>query len=303
MKEDILKISTISELHSQLGLPKPDHPLVSLIKHSEYRQVIEYRKIKYSMNLYTITLKNGVKGNFTYGRNTYDYESGTLIFTSPNQIITVGDKEYTEEANGWSLYFHPDLLRFSELGKIIDNFNFFSYSIHEALHLSEKEKLILSNISDTIEIECKQNIDNHSQKLISSNLQLLLEYCTRFYDRQFYTRSNSNKDTLSLFESLLKDYYNSDNPLELGLPKVEFCAKKLNLSSKYLSDLLKKETGTGAREHIHQFIIEKAKTYLLSSNDPVSQIAYNLGFEYPSHFNKLFKTHTEMNPKEYRNLN
>ncbi|MCT4613426.1 MAG: helix-turn-helix domain-containing protein [Marinifilaceae bacterium] len=303
MRDGILKIASISELHSYLGLEKPIYPLVSVIKHDDYERKSLYKESKYSMNLYSITLKNGIKGRFKYGRNSYDYEEGTLIFTSPNQILSIGKKEYTEEPNGWSLYFHPDLLRHSDLGKNIDNFSFFSYSIHEALHLSEKEKNILTNTIHTIENECEQNIDSHSQRLITSNIQLLLEYCIRFYDRQFYTRTNINKDTLSSFERLLKDYYNSDRPLEKGLPGLKYCAEKLNISTTYLSDLLKKETGISGREHIHRFVIEKAKTNLLNSNEPINQIAYNLGFEYPSHFNKLFKAHTGMSPKEYRVLN
>ncbi len=303
MKEKILNIPTITKLHSQLGLQQPDYTLASVVRHINYRKEVEYKKIKYSMNLYSVTLKSGIQGTFKYGRNSYDYEDGTLIFTSPNQILSVGYKEYTENFDGWTLYFHPDLLRYSELGKIIDEFNFFSYSIHEALHLSEKEEKILSNIIDTIEFECKQNIDNHSQRLITSNIQLLLGYCTRFYDRQFFTRSNLNKDMLSSFENLLKSYYNCNKAIEIGLPTVKHFANELNLSSKYLSDLLKKETGISAREHIHKFIIEKAKNNLLNSTEPINQIAYNLGFEYPSHFNKLFKTFTKMNPKEYRSMN
>lgn len=303
MGQDILKINTISELHSNLGLNKPAYPLASVIRHNEYLSEKGDKVTKYSMNLYSVTLKNGLKGSFQYGRNTYDYEDGTLIFTSPNQVLSSGEKEYTEELNGWSLYFHPDLLRYSELGKIIDNFTFFSYSIHEALHLSENEKDILNNTINIIENECEQSIDKHSQRLITSNIQLLLEYCTRFYDRQFYTRTNINKDTLSAFESLLKEYYNSGRPFEMGMPNLKFCAEKLNISANYLSDLLKKETGISGREHIHQFVIEKAKTNLLNSTEPINQIAYNLGFEYPSHFNKLFKSYTGISPKEYRVLN
>ncbi|MBR8537804.1 AraC family transcriptional regulator [Carboxylicivirga sediminis] len=204
---------------------------------------------------------------------------------------------------GWSLNFHPDLIRRSHLGQHIDDYSFFSYEVNEALHLSDMEKQTIGEIRDKIIHEYRANIDKHSQKLIISNIELMLDYCTRFYDRQFYTRENLNKDTISRFERLLKEYYASDKPLETGLPTVKYCGAELNLSANYLSDLLKKETGRNTQEHIHNFIVDRAKTNLLNTTEPVSQIAYSLGFEYPQHFSKVFKKKTGVSPAEYRHSN
>lgn len=302
MKGDLIEIKTISQLYSSLKIGKPGHPLVSILHHEHFDRESIQIGIRYSLNLFAITLKSGVKGSFQYGRNTYDYDEGTLLFTSPGQILETGEKNYTEKPDGWTLYFHPDLIRHSDLGGQMENYTYFSYGVTEALHISSKEKSILSNTIHTIESEYSQNLDKHSQKLIVANIQLLLDYCTRFYDRQFYLRTNLNKDILTRFESLLVDYYNSDSPLELGIPSVKYCADQLNLSANYLSDLLKKETQRNARETIHQFIVEKAKNSLLNSSDPISQIAYSLGFEYPSHFNKVFKAKTGVSPSEFRKM-
>ena len=226
-----------------------------------------------------------------------------MILTGPGQVITMSETIITEETGGWSLYFHRDLIRKSDLGRKIDKYNFFSYEANEALHLSEDEKEILTDCIHKIEKEITQNIDKHSQNLIISNIELLLNYCTRFYDRQFYTRTNMNKDIVTKFEKLLSDYYDSELQLENGVPTVKYCAEKLNHSANYLSDLLKKETGRNAMDHIHFFVIEKAKTILLNSQDTVSEIAYDLGFEYPQSFGKLFKNKTGISPARYRSLN
>ncbi|MCG8699636.1 MAG: helix-turn-helix domain-containing protein [Bacteroidales bacterium] len=302
MKKNIVEIETISQVHDAVGLPKPNHPLVSVVpmdKLSSY----DYGDLTYVLNLYQISLKTGISGSITYGRNSYDFQEGTMVFSKPNQSLKYSDNESTTGESGWTLFFHPDLLRKSDLGKNIDNYSFFSYDANEALHLSDEERVSLGELVAKIEEEYNQNIDRHSQELIIANIELILRYCTRYYDRQFYTRTNINKDSVSQFENLLKDYYNNESALNLGVPSVKYCAAELNMSTHYLSDMLRKETGKSAQEHIYTFVINRAKTMLLSSGDSVSQIAYDLGFEYPQHFSKLFKSKTGMSPMEYRSLN
>lgn len=301
--DKILHVKTITLAHEIFRLDKPKHPLVSVIYHKDMKLDGDFGNVHYAVDLYQISLKDGIQGSLGYGRNTYDFQEGTILFTSPGQVLTAEPKEFNREIKGWSLIFHPDLIRKSPLGKTIDHYSFFSYDVHEALHLSDDEKKSLTEIIEKIENEYSQNIDKHSQKLIISNIELLLDYCTRYYDRQFYTRTNFNKDFVSKFEQLLKDYYNSDKPGELGIPSVNFCGTELGMSANYLSDLLKKETGRSAIDHIHFFIIEKAKTILLSSENTVSEIAYDLGFGYPQYFSKLFKKKTGTSPAEYRRLN
>ena len=298
-------INSISQAHQAVGLPKPKHPLVSVVKAKDYKPTMSFKGLKIINNLYQITLKDTGCGNMMYGKNSYDYQEGTLVFTSPGQVSIVdGEVPLQNENNkGWTLAFHPDLIRKSNLATKIQTYSFFSYDVNEALHLSEEETKTIEELLDKIEKEYSQNLDRHSQNLIISNIELLLDYCTRFYDRQFYTRSNLNVDVISKFEKLLKQYYNTNTNYEIGIPNVKFCAEKLNLSPNYLSDLLKKETGKTAQEHIHLFIIEKAKNKLLSSSDSISEIGYALGFEYPQHFSNLFKAKTGYSPSEYRTLN
>lgn len=300
---DIIKVDTITHAHEIFGLDKPKHPLVSIYKHRDVNFSNIPVGLHYSVGMYHIMLKEGISGSIGYGRNQYDFHDGTIIFTGPGQVVSNTGKHNYEQATGWSLLFHPDLIRKSELGKNIDNYSFFSYDVHEALHLSQEERETITDLAAKIEKEYNQNIDKHSQNLIISNIQLILDYCTRYYDRQFYTRTNLNKDIVSQFEQLLKSYFNSDKPLDMGLPSVKFCGEELNMSPNYLSDLLKKETGRNAQEHIHFFIVDRAKTQLLNSGESISQIAYGLGFEYPQHFSKIFKAKTGMSPAEYRNLN
>ncbi|MCG7919340.1 MAG: helix-turn-helix transcriptional regulator, partial [Candidatus Thiodiazotropha taylori] len=227
-----------------------------------------------------------------------------MVFTKPGQALSFkASKEDLASEEGWTLLFHPDLIRKSSLGNNIDHYSFFSYEIHEALHLSEDERVSITGLVRKIETEYQQSIDRHTQKLIVSNIELLLDYCTRFYDRQFYVRTNLNQDFVTRFENLLRDYFNSDQPLDLGVPSVKYCGEQLNMSPSYLSDLLKKETGRTAQQHIQDTVIDKAKNLLLSTNEQVSQIAYGLGFDYPQHFSKLFKSRTGMSPAEYRRLN
>lgn len=298
-------INSISEAHKAVGLPKPKHPLVSVVKTADYRPTVDFRGMKVVNNLYVITLKQAGCGNVMYGKNSYDYEEGTLVFTSPGQVTIFEGVMPTdsETDKGWTLAFHPDLIRKSSLADKISQYTFFNYEVNEALHLSDEELDTIEDLLRKIVKEYSQNLDKHSQNLIISNIELLLDYCTRFYDRQFYTRSNLNLDYVSKFEKLLNKYYESALVNEKGLPNVKYLAYELNFSPSYLSDLLKKETGKTAQEHIHLFVIEKAKNKLLNSKFSISEIGYSLGFEYPQHFSNLFKSKTGMSPSEYRNLN
>lgn len=305
MDREPYHIETISQAHEVMGLPKPKHPLVSVVQSKDLRPTVDFRGLKVVDHLYQISLKDIGCGNLFYGKNSYDYEEGTLVFTSPGQV-TMFEGEMPSEAEGtkgWILAFHPDLIRKAPLGDRIDQYSFFNYEVNEALHLSEDERRIIEEILDKIVKEYSQNLDRHSQNLIISNIELLLDYCLRFYDRQFITRTNLNSDSVTKFERLLKQYYESNEALDIGLPTVSYCARALGLSPNYLSDMLKKETGKTAQEHIHLHIIDKAKNRLLNSSDSVSEIGYALGFEYPQHFSNLFKSKTGVSPTEFRNLN
>ncbi len=300
MKE-IIKINSIAEVHSFLGIEKPKHPLVSILQASKTADKLPNETIKFSLDLFQISLKDNCAVNILkYGRNSYDYQEGSMIFTAPNQTLEFKKEPPLKEDKSWSLLFHPDLIRKSELGKKIEQFSFFSYNVHEALHLSDEERKTITEIAQKIETEYNNNIDAHSQTLIISNIELLLNYCVRFYDRQFYTRTNLNQDLASKFEQLLKDYYDSNKQSEIGIPTVQYCGEAMNMSPKYLSDLLKKETGYSTQDHIHKYIINKAKTKLLNSTQSASEIAYSLGFEYPQYFSKFFKKRTSMSPNEFR---
>ncbi|NER15391.1 helix-turn-helix domain-containing protein [Leptobacterium flavescens] len=290
-------------MHDVFGLIKPKHPLVSVIRFKDADIRSEYHHIRCSFGMYCITLKNETEGSMGYGRNSYDFNEGSMLFIKPGQVLSYDGHQSSAEDPGWALLFHPDLIRKSGLSKSIDNYSFFSYDITEALHISDEEKQSLNELVTKIEKEYHQLIDRHSQKLIISNIELLLDYCTRYYDRQFYTRTNLNKDVLAKFENLLKDYYTDENQLRIGIPTVDYCGKELHMSSKYLSDLLKKETGKSAKNHIDDFLINKAKNRLLRSSESVSEIAFALGYEYSQHFSKTFKAKTGISPSEYRSLN
>lgn len=302
MKE-FIKIDKISQVHDFFGLASPKHPLVSVIPINDQITNFNFGDATYLVNLYQISLKCGIKGSLIYGRNSYDFEEGTIVFTRPNQAIKIENNDDYKGSSGWTLMFHPDLIRKSELATYIDSYSFFAYNTSEALHLSGQERASLSHLIEKIEQEYNQNIDKHSQELIIANIELLLKYCKRYYDRQFFTRSNLNKDIISKFEQVIKDYYNSDQALENGVLSVNFCANQLNTSPNYLGDLLKSETGKNAKEHIQDYLIEKSKNQIVSTRENISEIAYSLGFEHPQSFNKLFKAKTGMSPTEYRNKN
>ena len=234
-----------------------------------------------------------------YGCNYYDYDEETLIFLAPNQIIKT-DPSALINPQGKALLFHPSLLHGTSLGRKMKDYSYFSYNVNEALHVSRQEKTIIMDCLRNIDYELKHGMDNHSKGLIIANIEIFLDYCKRFYERQFITRSHVNNDTLSRFETVLHDYFHSSLPKESGLPTVKYCADKLNFSASYLSDLLRKETGKSAMEHIQLKMTEIAKEKLFDKNKTVSEIAYELGFEYPQYFSRLFKKQVGMSPNQYR---
>lgn len=303
----VIEITKVSQMHQMGELPKPKHPLVSVIHNRDLKTVASIQEVKIINHLYTIIFKSSnVCSSFSYGRNSYDHEEGTLVFTAPGQVMKFENEVSAIDQidpEGWTLVFHPDILRKSNLSEKINKYSFFQYASNEALHVSEQEKNSLEDLLEKIVQEYSQMLDRHSQHLIVSNIELFLDYCLRFYDRQFFSRTNLNNDTISKFERFLINYYDSGQANQNGIPSVEHCAKQLNLSPNYLSDLLRRETGKTTLEHIHYFLIEKAKNSLLSSSETISGIAYTLGFEYPQHFSNLFKAKTGLSPKEYRNLN
>lgn len=298
----IVRIQSISQVHHILGLDKPKHPLVSVIPIDERMMSVDYGDATYVFDFYQISLKSGISGCIRYGRNRYDFEEGAMVFTKPGQAMSFNGAQDEPEVGGWTLIFHPDLIRQSDLGQKINHYRYFDYDVHEALHVSDVEKNCLTEISQKIKREYQQSIDTHTQKLIVANIKLMLDYCERYYDRQFYVRANLNRDVVSRFEGILRDYFEQEQTLQLGLPTVKYCGEQLSMSPSYLSELLVKETGKNARQHIQDNIIDRAKMLLLGSNDQVRQVAFGLGFEYPQHFSKFFKAQTGMTPAEYRRL-
>lgn len=302
MSEPIIHSNSITEIRSVFGLGKPTHPLITILDTQELAYGKETVGKRFSSDLYCIAMKDSSCG-IDYGRNSYDFDDGVLIFTAPQQIITVKKPQELNQVKGWMIYFHPDLIRNTALGSKIDSYNFFNYEVHEALHLSETEQNTLNQIVQLIQAEINERIDNHSQQVLISNIELLLNYSKRFYERQFNTRSASNIDIVSKVERLLKHYYSENQLIEKGQPSIHYLAEHCHLSASYLSDLLTKETGRSAKDHINDFLVDKAKHLLLSSTDSISEIAYTLGFNYPHYFGRLFKQKTGKTPQEYRQLN
>ena len=276
------------------------HPLVSVI---DFSKAHKRTGSKMNFNLYCIFLKDVKCGDLKYGRATYDYQEGTLVFVSPGQVVDVENKVDFYQPMGHGLVFHPDLIKGTSLAKNISEYGFFSYQSNEALHLSSKEQQLVLECFAKIQSELEQSVDKHSKKLIASNIELFLNYCERFYDRQFITRENVNKGILEKFEELLNSYFNSEKPNSFGLPSVAYCADELNLSPNYFGDLIKKETGKTAQEYIQNKIIDVAKEMVFDADKSISQIAYDLGFKYPQHLTRLFKQRVGYTPNEYRNLN
>ncbi|WP_027388590.1 helix-turn-helix domain-containing protein [Chryseobacterium gregarium] len=296
-EQNIKKIISVKELHSYMGLPSPLNPLITIIDHSQTQNKSQESDQKLLLDFYNISIKRSFKGKLKYGKNHYDFDDGTMSFIAPNQILSV-DNDQDRNMDGWSLLFHPDLIRQYPLGKAIKSYGFFSYTVNEALHLSDEEEKTIEIIIQNIQKEINSRLDLFSQDVIVSNLELLLSYCNRFYSRQFLTRKMATNDLLTKFEIKL-DHYFSDNS-NLVLPTVEKLATELNVSSPYLSDMLRNITGQNTQQHIHEKLIEKAKEILTTTNLTVSEIAYQLGFEYPQSFSKLFKSKTNLTPSEYR---
>ena len=300
---DILHLKTISDLYRFLNLGYAEHTLIAIV---DFSKMIEHTidEIIIKTDFYSIMFKNYCRNHIRYGRKTLDFQDGSLVCIAPNHVISIdNDIEVKEDMMGWGLFFHPDLIRGTSLGHKMKDFSFFSYAISEALHLSDKEKQLLYDCILKIQVELTQNIDSYSQVLMVSNIELLLNYCSRYYGRQFITRKSANIDIVSKVESILKDYFESEEKRNDGMPSVKDIANRVNLSPSYLSDLLKRETGLNAQDHIHYFVIEQAKNILLQTNQSVSEIAYSLGFEYPQYFSRLFKQKTGKTPLEFRSNN
>jgi len=295
-----IEIESIADLHAMVQYSPPRHPLVSVIDHRDFYAKRPKTTDLYRFGFYTISCKK-FDGLLHYGKSQYDFREGSLMFSAPGQVLGASPDVTVEE--GWALFFHPDLLHGTSLGKKMHEYSFFHYEVNEALHISEEEAKVIKDCVDMIAREYASAIDKHTQSVIVSNIELLLNYCNRFYDRQFYTRAKVNADVVQRFERLLKDYFRGDAPIETGIPPVSYFASRLNLSTNYLSDLLQKFTGKSTVEHIHLELVEKAKSLLWDTEHTISEIAYELGFEYPSHFAKIFKAKTGKSPSEYRNVN
>lgn len=292
-------INSISELHRLLQLPKPKHPLVSVINLNEIKCHFDESIKSFVYNFYSICTKKDFKGKLKYGQNYYDFDEGIMTFFSPGQVIsTVVDDDIA--LSGIWLVVHPDFIQNYALAKSIKDYGFFSYAVNEALHLSDKEEAMITDIMQNIDAEYCSVIDVFSQDVILSHIELLLNYSNRFYNRQFITRKNASNDLLSNLEKLLLDYFNGNKVQELGLPTVLYISEQLNVSPNYLSDMLRSLTGQSTQQHIHDKLIEKAKEILTTTSLSVSEIAYQLGFEYPQSFSKLFKSKTNVSPLEFR---
>ncbi|WP_276165434.1 helix-turn-helix domain-containing protein [Zobellia alginiliquefaciens] len=300
-------IYDINKVGDYLSLRKQEvlHPLIGMVDFNtvaENGKVIKgYNALRF--NCYAIFLKDAKGCKLKYGGKDYDYDEGTLVFVSPNQVVGLTYNDPDFQPKGYALLFHPDLLLGTELGKKMSDYSFFSYSSNEALHLSAKERKVILSVLDKIQFELEQNMDKHSKKLIVANIELFLDYCLRFYDRQFLTREVVHQGALEKFNGLLGEYFSSEKPQTYGLPSVGYFADQLHLSSNYFGDLVKKETGTSAQEYIQAKLIEVAKEKVFDPNKSVSEIAYELGFKYPQHFTRLFKQRVGHSPSEFRSLN
>lgn len=297
--DNIVRFDSVNQ-YNAFNAHETFHPLVSVIDLSKSQP---RQNSRMNFGFYTVFLKEIKCGDLRYGCNYYDYQEGTLVFVAPGQVIGVENNGEYYQPQGYALVFHPDLISGTSLGNRINDYTFFSYEVYEALHLSERERQIIFDCFSKIEFELKQTIDKHSKTLIVSNIELFLNYCVRFYDRQFITRDNAHKGILERFENLIGDYFRSDKPQTLGLPSVGYCANQLNLSANYFGDLIKKETGKSAQEYIQLKLMNIAKEKIFDRRKSVSEIAYELGFKYPQHFSRSFKQHVGLSPNEYRMLN
>lgn len=295
--DQIIKLENVDQYNNLYGL-ETLHPLVSIVDLTKATKSVNHIQMNYG--LYALFLKQTKSCNIKYGRTSYDYEEGTIVCFAPGQIAGVDTIEDEVAPQVYGIVFHPDLIRGTSLGKSIKNYAFFSYTVNEALHLSEQERGIVMDCLKKISLELEHAIDKHSKALIAMNIELLLNYCMRFYERQFISRSDANKDTISRFEQLLDDYFQSNLPAQDGLPSVKYFADKICLSPNYFGDMVKKETGKTPQERIQEKVIELAKEHIADTDKTVSEIAYTLGFQYPQHLCRLFKKRTGCTPNEYR---
>ncbi|WP_221392153.1 AraC family transcriptional regulator [Dyadobacter sp. NIV53] len=293
-------IQSISELLRFLELPKSMHPLVALVDYKDIKADTQHLGKGYVLNFYKISFKKHFSGQIRYGQGYYDFEEGGLSFTAPNQVITAAEEE--KDYSGYTLLFHPDFIRNYPLGKNIIKYGFFSYSVAEALYMSDKEKKLIFSVFDAIAVELETNIDHFSQDLLVTQIELLLNYSNRFYNRQFITRKVVHNDLIVKMESYLTEFFGAEKSLFDGPPTVQQVADHLKVSPRYLSDMLRSLTGQTTQQHIHNKLIDRAKNILSTSNLTIAEIAYQLGFEYPQSFNKLFKSKTKVSPLEYKQM-
>lgn len=298
---EIARIKSITEYHRFRGLPKPEHSLISLVDYSQLQFSEDSKVVNLVMDFYSIALKRDIGAKLHYGQQIYDFDEGLMSFLAPGQVLRI-EKEpgSSDSGSGYLLQIHPDFLWGFSLAKQIKKYSFFDYSVHEALFLSGREEMVILTIFENIRQEYNANIDSFSQGLIVSQIELLLKYCERFYNRQFMTRKISSHQMLTKVENFLNSYFSAEEQSEGGLLSVNKVADAMNVSSDYLSSMLKQLTGKNAQKHIHQKLIEKAKEKLSSTYLSVSEIAYGLGFEHPQSFSKLFKIKTNVSPLEFR---
>ncbi len=294
--EEILRFDTISQ-YNTFNNHETLHPLVSTI---DFSRAAPRRLRRTYFGFYLVLLKDVQCGDLRYGKNTYDYQEGTLVFLAPGQLIGTDGGEDIYQPKGYGIVFHPDLIKGTSLGRRIDDYTFFSYNVNEALHISERERQLVMDCFSKINYELEHAVDKYSKMLIADNIELLLNYCDRFYDRQFITRDTVNQGVLEKFEALLNDFFSTDKPQTVGLPSVAYCAGELNFSANYFGDLIKKETGKSAHEYIQLKLMDVAKEKILDPNKSVSEIAFELGFKYPQHFTRMFKQYVGVTPVEYR---
>lgn len=296
MNTEILNIATIAEYNDMLGV-ETLHPLVSVIDLAKARPM---HHMRHTFSFYTIFLKDEKNCDLIYGRQRYDYQKGSVVCLAPGQVIGIEDTGEEFQPQGYALCFDPELIRGTSLGRHIREYSYFSYEVNEALHLSDRERTIFIDCLGTIQQELEHSVDRLSRRLIVNGIELLLNYCLRFYERQFITREQANNDILVRFENLLDDYLQSDKPIHNGLPTVRYCASELCLSPNYFGDLIKKYTGKSAQEYIQLKLMNVAKERILLPSKSISQISYELGFQYPQHFTRMFKKVVGLTPNEYR---
>lgn len=293
---NIIKLDNVQDYNRLLGC-ETLHPLVSVTDLSQLKSI---RHGRHNFGFYCVFFKELECGTVLYGRNKYDYQEGTMLFIAPGQIAGVDDGGETLNPKGWVLMFHPDLLYGTPLARRMKDYSFFSYTCDEALHMSEREKTIIINCFQEIKEELEHAIDKHTKHIVASNIETMLNHCTRFYERQFVTREVNNRSVLDRFEELVQDHLNSDKPRTKGLPTVQYCADKICLSANYFGDLVKKETGKTAQEYIQFAVIGRIKELLTETDKTISEIAYDLGFNYPHHLSRIFKKVVGITPNEYR---